>query len=855
MVMSRFILRFCLATTAFLVALSLPLAAQQLQLSGKVVDASGSPVPGATVLLESADGALHKQAISEKTGDFTFGFVLKGSYTVKVSPLNGFAEQQQDVALNANLVLPAIVLIPEVVTQTVEVSGGNTLSIDASSNKDSISVTGESLNHLPVFDQDIVGTISTFLDPSATSSSGVSIIVDGVEMKNVNISPSAIAEVRINSDPYSVEFASPGRGRIEITTKPGSDQYHGTLNFIARDSSLNAKNYFAQTKPAEQRRIYEGHLIGPVGHGGHTTFLLSGTRQEQDLQSAVHAFGPSGLIAENVATPSRNSQIGLRVTHDFSPGHRLSVAYTFHDNSSSNQGVGGIVLSSAGINHTNKQDNVVISDRIIVSPNIVQQLQVMLEHELDTQTSVTTGPSIQVQDAFTGGGAQGDVYRTEHTVGLIEVVAWTHGKHYYRFGVSIPQISRRAVNDHTNRQGTFNFSSLTDYANANPYRFTIQQGIGRGLYFASEIGTFAQDEISLRKNLQLTLGVRYQWQTYLTSLGNFAPRMSVAYAPSKQWIARAGIGVFYDRTGGDFPITFKLHNGVVLRQYQFLNPAYPVAVPPNQDLSGLPVSIVREQPSLRAPYQVQYSAGVERKLAGGMTATATYRGITGISSFRSRDANAPLSATSTARPNPSLGFVQQVEAAGRSTLNALDLGIRGRAGQWFEGQAQYTFSRAYNNTGGLNWYPQDQYAANDEWGRSDLDRRHRFNLLGSVHTGHWLSLGLATTLYTGTPYTELAGIDRYNTGLGNARPVGIGRNTLQSLGTATVDLLWDHDFHLGKADKGGQGKTINVSASGFNVLNHANFTSFIGNVRSPLFEQATIAQAGRQIQLGLRYQF
>jgi hypothetical protein len=100
----------------------------------------------------------------------------------------------------------------------------------------------------------------------------------------------------------------------------------------------------------------------------------------------------------------------------------------------------------------------------------------------------------------------------------------------------------------------------------------------------------------------------------------------------------------------------------------------------------------------------------------------------------------------------------------------------------------------------------------------------------------------------------LAGTDRYNTGLGNARPIGVSRNTLQGGGTASLDLLWDHDFHLNKAKKE-SAKILNLSISSFNVLNHANFTNYIGTVRSPLFGTATAALAGRQMQFGLRYQF
>lgn len=353
------------------------------------------------------------------------------------------------------------------------------------------------------------------------------------------------------------------------------------------------------------------------------------------------------------------------------------------------------------------------------------------------------------------------------------------------------------------------------------------------------------------------MGIRYQFQTYLNDYGNFAPRVSFAYAPAKKWVVRTGTGLFYDRTGGDFPVTYKLHNGTNLREYQVLNPTFPLPLLPGQSFSGFPTNLVQLAPHASAGYQIQYSATVERQLAAGLTATATYRGITGIKAFRSRDVNAPLSQNG-ARPNPAFGMVQQVEAAGRSRLNAFDLGLRGSIRDaktiWFEGQVQYTLSHFANNTGGLTWFPQDQYAPDAEYGRADLDRRQRFNLLGTIHPDHWLTLGISTALYSGLPYTELAGTDTYGTGLGNARPVGVGRNTLQGGGTTNLDLLWDHDFHVNH-EKQENAKVVNVGVSAFNVLNHANFTNYIGSIRSPLFGTATAALAGRQIQFGLRYQF
>ena len=121
-------------------------------------------------------------------------------------------------------------------------------------------------------------------------------MVDGVEMKGATVSASAVAEIDVNNDPYSAEFSRPGRGRIEIVTKPGTPEYHGEFNFTTRDATFNANNIFATTKPPEQRRIFEGNVTGPISRGGHTTFLVSGDGKTDDAYSFVRAVGTQGII-------------------------------------------------------------------------------------------------------------------------------------------------------------------------------------------------------------------------------------------------------------------------------------------------------------------------------------------------------------------------------------------------------------------------------------------------------------------------------------------------------------------------------------------------------------------------------
>ncbi len=840
-------------------------AQRVLAIRGSVVDPTSAAVPGATVRVETSTGEAVSQAITDAKGNFALLNIPPGAVSVVVPAYLGFAPKVVPLHLTADVASLKVTLASEVVKQSVTVGSDQSLSTDSAANRDTVSISGNDLRKLPAFDLDYVSALSSFLDPSSASSGGVTLIVDGIEMKSVGVSPSAIQEVRINNDPYSAEFSRPGRGRIEITTKPGSPDYHGEFNFLFRDAIFNAGNYFAVTRPPEARRLFEGHFTGPVGRGKHTTFIASGEFGQRNTAAVVDAIELSGPVNLNVPTPQTNSQASLRVTHDFSSAHRLQVGYNYEAGSSTNSGAGGIVLPEAGTNSNSREDDLIFNDRIIVSPNLINQLLVTFEKDEDVTNSVTNARSIQVNGFFIGGGAQADSSRTENTIHVNEVVTWSHGQHYIRFGVQLPQFSKRAVDDHTNRLGTLSYSSLANYpadpltSLGTPYGYTAQQGIGRGLYWANETGAFFQDQIKLNPRLQVTLGLRYDWVTYLSDNNNFSPRFSLAYAPGKgKTVFRLGSGVFYDRTGGDFPATFKLHNGLVLDSILLQNPTAQQLA--SGTVPAVPSNIVREEPNIRAPYTIQSSFGIECQLNKKLTVTAAYRNSEQVKSFRSRDANAPILPANPSlssdypRPNPAFGQIQQIESGGRMYLNALDLSLRGQAGRWFSGQIQYTLARSESNVGGINRFPQDQYNPNAEWGRSNTDRLHTFNMIGNINPDHWLSLGVNASLLSGLPYTETTGTDDFHTGLGNARPAGVGRNTLQSKATVGLDLQWEHEFNLTKS-KDDDAKVISTGVSAFNVLNHTNYSGYIGSLTSTRFMQPTSAQPGRQMQFSIGYRF
>lgn len=525
------------------------------------------------------------------------------------------------------------------------------------------------------------------------------------------------------------------------------------------------------------------------------------------------------------------------------------------DTVSRNLGVGGLVLAQSGVNAQAREDDVIFNDRIVISPTLLNQLQLFFEKDHNPTRSVLSTQKIAVDGAFTGGGAQADSLNTENNLKINDIVSWTHGHHYVKFGVNIPNLSRRAWEDHSNRIGTFNFSSLSDYDAEIPYSFTQQTGVGRTVFWMNEIGSFIQDQIQIRPNLQISAGLRYDWQTYFKSIHDFAPRFSVSYATrDHKTVLRAGLGIFYDRSGAQPMADLKRYNGVILRSFTLLDPGFPNPYPPDTELAALPTNLVLLANGTRLPYVTNYSAGVERQLAKGLTIAATYRGTTGVAMFRSRDINAPLSPLYQGRPDPDPGVMRQIESEGRQVGNALDLTLSCNASRWFSGLAQYTFSHTNNNTGGIAWFPANQYTLAGEYGRADFDQRHRFNVLGTINEDHWLNLGIAAKVYSGTPYTETSGNDTFNTGILNARPAGVDRNTLESGGNVEFDLRWNHELlpHPRTSDKM---PYFSLAVDAFNITNRTNYTSYVGNVQSSFFEQPTAAMPARRLQLTGRIKF
>jgi hypothetical protein len=834
-------------------------------LTGTVRDPTGALVPGASVQLTSTAGRPVANTVTNPDGRFQMPQPAPGSYHLSITRA-GFSPLDAPLHVSASQTPPlALTLALADVTASVSVDASDVDAAAPDNNQDTSTITAEDTKNLPIFDGDIVAALAPFLDPSVTGETGTTLIVDGVETQTLGVSPSAIQSITTNEDPFSAQYGTPGRGQVEIITKAAAEHFHGSATFTYRTSAFYAKNYFSTIKPPEQRRIYEGYLTGPVGRLKNTAFLFSFQRKERDAYSQVLAATvPTPLAAANIYSPTRNTQLSMKVSHQYNDHHSGYLLYAFQDSGAVNSGIGGLVQQSAGYSSNDFDQNLTYHDDLTIGATRFNQF--VMHYERDDQSVIGNQhvPQVLVEGVATFGGSEQDAVYTENNPTFSDIFTWTLNKHVpqiLKFGFQLPNLGRRVWVDHTDRDGTFTFASVAAYLAGTPSAFSIQQGQDTFETLYAQPSAFLTDQVQLTSRLTATAGVRYSFQNTLAGTKDgVLPRLSFAYLLNKPRaiVLRTG-GGFYIRTVG-------VNIGQQLARYQFAsersllltsNLCYPNINACN-NLALAPPSLFVYAPNLQAPQQGYFTLSLEGKVTHDTTLTIAYNGYRGWHALRSVDINAPLPPfLSPARPNPAFSQVLQLQSEGYQKTDGMTVNYKGRIRNIVSGFLQYTLQHADSNTEYSTFIPQNQYDPSNEWSRSSFDQRQRFGIFTTLVPDFPVNLGIAYFYDSPTPYTITTGTDVYQTGLFNARPAGVPRNSLNAAPYQDLQLRlnYTYKFHAKPAAESDAGRNLLFSLSSFNTLNHPSFENFVGVVTSPSFMQPTAAGDPRRLQLSATYSF
>lgn len=823
-----------------------------VNISGSVEDPSGAVIPGAQLTLMNNAAGQTRQAKSDGEGRFSFASVPPGEYVLR-GESEGFKRFEMPVSVHNQAMTNLRVTLPISSTEeVVDVSAAGSRPDAPENNSDALNVNSDFIAGLPSQSQDILPVVSNFLSPAAQGVEGTSVVVDGVEGSALSEPTDAIKRIYINKDPYSAEFRRPGSGRLEIVTRNGSrSHFDGNLAFYGRDDIFDAKNAFADEKPNLARRLWEGTLGGPLPIS-HARFFLSASRLSNDEDAIVNATTPQGQLVQNVPTTQITNNIIVRA--DFKPvgENTLSVLYNFRNNPQENRGVGALRLPSQATTSDNTRNNLKLWYTTAGSATFLNVVRFSYEREHDRIGAPVTAPELDVSGAFIGGPNQSAFSQDGTRMEIQDVINYVHGAHTLRAGAAFLPKSFSAA-DATNFGGTFKFPSLSAFNSQDPVLFQVANGNPRISFSKHEAYGFLQDTINFQNHVTAMLGVRYDWQEHLTNPTHFAPRAALGYAPGNgKTVFRAGAGIFYDRLSDQVVEQTTLLNGIQARELIVQQPAFPVA-----SLTGVKPSIWLLGPSTLSPYLFQASFSVEHPLFQTLRGTLEYRYLRGVHLFRALDVNAPVAGV---RPDPNLFQERVVESNALLRSNALIASLQASIKKAVKFKAQYTLSRSDDDTDGPLVLPADSRNLGPEWGRSSFDMRHRFVLAGTSDLPGAFRLGLMLVANSGMPFNITTGSDDNGDGVANDRPAGVTRNTGPGPSFVQTDLRISKLFTFFKGPLNEDGdvsgfRKMEISFDAFNLFNHTNLTSIIGQVSSPRFGEAASALPGRTIQMSVRFNF
>jgi hypothetical protein len=451
---------------------------------------------------------------------------------------------------------------------------------------------------------------------------GITLTVDGVDgsgsaeasspsmFQNFNpikvMSEDAVESVAVTKGIMSAEYAHVFSGNINVITKSGTNQYHGSLFESSQNNVFNAKNAFLKStdpKPPVHINQFGGSFGGPIRKDKLFFFTYEGFRQSQtgvstgqvptaDYHAQLVAANPSfktildyyplptspiagsttvGLFQGQANTSSNDNNVVGKIDYQISSSNRLSLRYnhlrpdqlnprfppTFRRNyyGINESGTASFVHAAASWTAESRFGfNLIDVSRVETLFLEGQTPAISLKNVVDTQ-----------------GEGQ---FKKGHTYTMEEVIAKTHGRHSLKMGGIY---GARTPSNYDNQMPIFTYANTADLLANKANQVAITLVTPEFHVRTWELGGFVQDDIRLRPNLTINLGFRYEYfsvlkedqgrlynpdgvqasllrpivfrpadSEYRADRWNPEPRVGFSWSVDSQqkWVIRGGSGIF-----------------------------------------------------------------------------------------------------------------------------------------------------------------------------------------------------------------------------------------------------------------------------------------------------------------------
>jgi len=511
-----------------------------------------------------------------------------------------------------------------------------------------------------------------------------------------NLPLESVDEINVLTSPFSAEYGSSAGSAINIVTRSGGNQYHGDIVGNFRPATTSADLWgFTSTSATSGNQLLSDQLYqpafsfgGPLGAEKRTHFFTAAEYSwENKVSPITNALEPGSFEGKY-----RDWMALARLDHQFNNANNifLRVNADHFTDTNPNGTVGGPNLPNVDRIFKRNTYTIALGETAVLSPNWLNNAHAQFELASPITQFIPVINSTQFvvpiagAATFTSGTSQSALL-LNHQYEFNDTVAATFGRHSIRFGGQVIH-SRTGGNSKEFGGpiylGRFTFktcndtpdvcegSYLTDINNVANYT----QSYGNADYVVDDTlwSVFVQDDIRVRPNLTVNLGLRYEGQTYTDSTKNFGPRVGFVWDPrgDGRMVVRSGFGIYYSQVVDNNQANYALTGPTGVFNYTATPgqigfpdsiqdaplPAFPAGAPvPLRSLYVRPgeanyynqffatSTLLGYQGGLWSPYTEQWTFGIENQLARQWVLSLDYVGAHTLKINRPLDLDPPTS--------------------------------------------------------------------------------------------------------------------------------------------------------------------------------------------------------------------
>ena len=687
-----------------------------------VLDPSGAVIVGATVSVRPAQGALAPIETGAR-GDATFTGLEPGRFTIHVESPDFEQSDGRDVRLRAGDTHREVKLKIAKFAETVQVGrDARERASDPRSDAFATVLDQAQIDELPDDPDEMEQALRDMGGPGSV------LRVNG--FRGGRLPPKGqTQQIRFRRNMFAADTHEPGFVSIDITTKPGVDNWRGTTGLGFRGAALSARNVFAPTKGDERHGRYGFSVSGPLWKR-HTSLALSADGVDAFDTRTIVAQLPSGYFADSIRKPNNTLNVTARVEHMLTGSQMLRAELQRNRTEDGNLGVGDFDLLERGYDQARTENVLRASNAGAIGKTMYNELRVQWRADEVSFSPASTAPAVLVLNAFDAGGAQLAGSRGSNTVSITNDLDIATGRHAIRAGAQL-DAGRYRTSELRNTSGTFTFASLDAYAAGQPTTYTRSAGNPEVTIAQAQLGLYVQDDIRVRKDLTVSAGLRQEYQSHIGGF-NLAPRGGIAWSPFKsgRTTLRGGGGIFFDWFEAQAYEQGVQLDGTHQQIETIVRPGYPDAALGGRALA-LPASRVQFAANLAQPRLAEAIAAVEQTLPGEVRLNAMVIHRRGTNQLRGVNVNAPLAAG--LRPDPASGTVTEIQSTASTEFDAISLNLNyARPQQRLFFAANYLFGRSIDETDSPFGLPADNYNLAPERGPALGFSRHRFMSMANL---------------------------------------------------------------------------------------------------------------------------